>query len=145
MLNREFINRKINLIREDLGKLGYLKGLTIDEIAKDWLKYSALKNILMEIIGRGIDINQHLILELMKEESEAPRSYRDTFLALSKFEILPEGFASQIARSAGFRNAIVHDYNQIDRYIIYRKVDEIIEEYGEYCRLILEFLERGNE
>ena len=143
MLEEEFINRKINLIREDLGKLEHLRGLTIDEIAKDWLKYSALKNVLMEIIGRGIDINEHLILELMeKPEVEAPRSYRETFLALAKLKILPENFARQIAKSAGFRNAVVHDYNEIDRYIIYRKVDDIIEEYGKYCGYVLDFLEK---
>lgn len=144
MLDKEFINRKINLIREDLGKLEYLRGLTIDQVAGDWLKYSALKNILMEIIGRGIDINEHFILELMKKaEIEAPRNYRETFLVLGKLKVLPEEFAVQIARSAGFRNAIVHDYNEIDRYIIYRKVDDIIEEYGNYCGYILDFLKKN--
>lgn len=143
MLDKEFINRKINLIREDLGKLEHLRGLAIDQVAGDWLKYSALKNILMEIIGRGIDINEHLILELMKHpETKAPLSYRKTFLALAELRVLPEDFAKQIARSAGFRNAVVHDYNEIDHYIIYKKVDDIIEEYTKYCHHILDFLEK---
>ena len=34
---------------------------TISQMAEDFIKYGALKNILMEIIGRALGINEHLI------------------------------------------------------------------------------------
>lgn len=64
MLDSELIQRKLNLIREDLAKLEDLKKFSFDELAKDWLKWNALEHIFMKIIGWAIDINEHLIAEL---------------------------------------------------------------------------------
>jgi len=64
MIDREFILEKINLITRDLKRLEVFSDLSIDQIAKDFIKFAALKNILMETIGRAIDVNQHLISEL---------------------------------------------------------------------------------
>lgn len=133
MLDKEFIIRKIDMITEDLEHLKALQGFAIDELARDFLKYSALKNILMEIIGRAIDINNHIIAELAPSESQTPRGYKDTFLLLGRLGILPDDFAQGIAQSAGFRNAIVHDYNDIDKRLVYKKVDDIISQYAAYC------------
>lgn len=111
MLDVEFIQRKINLIREDLIKLENFKGATFDELSKDWLKWNALEHILMKIIGRGIDINEHIIAKMAKPETTSPRSYKEIFLKLAELKVLPEEFAQEISRSAGFRNAIVHVFH----------------------------------
>lgn len=137
MIDKKFIVRKIDMITMDLEYLKALQGLTIDEIARDFLKYSALKNILMEIIGRAIDINNHMIASIPAPEIESPKSYKDTFLTLGKLKILPIDFAAEIAQSAGFRNAIVHDYNDIDKHIVYKRVDDIISQYASYCEYVL--------
>jgi uncharacterized protein YutE (UPF0331/DUF86 family) len=88
--------------------------MSIFEAAEDFIKFSALKNIFMEMIGRAIDINEHLIVELFQPQTEIPKTYRDTFLLLGKMNILPKEFADEISKSAGFRNAIVHEYNNLD-------------------------------
>ena len=140
MLDSELIQRKVNLIREDLIKLEDFKKLSLDKLAKDWLKRNALEHIFMKIIGRGIDINEHLIAELGGPGTKAPRDYRETFLGLVELKVLPQEFAQEIAKSAGFRNAIVHEYNEIDKNIVYRTVGEAIKQYTEYCQYILNFL-----
>ncbi|MGE4554840.1 MAG: DUF86 domain-containing protein, partial [Candidatus Paceibacterota bacterium] len=66
--------------------------------------------------------------------------YRETFLRLAEMGILPEDFAQEIAKSAGFRNAIVHDYNNIDKYITYQSVKDAIAQYAQYCDHILKFV-----
>jgi len=141
MLDVEFMQRKINLIREDLIKLENFKGATFDELSKDWLKWNALEHILMKIIGRGIDINEHLIAEIAKPETTSPKNYKETFLKLAELKVLPQEFAQEISESAGFRNAIVHEYNKIDREVIYRTIDEAIKQYADYCQYLLDFLE----
>jgi len=140
MLDKVFITHKIELIRQDLEKLKIFKNQSFDEVAKDWIKYSALKNILMEIIGRAIDINQHLIGELSKPKDELPLDYTETFLKLGGLNVLPESFAEKIAKSAGFRNAVVHGYNQLDKYIVYDSVKDAIGQYVKYCDYVLKFI-----
>ena len=140
MLDQEFIQRKINLIREDLIKLDNFRNATFDELSNDWLKWNALEHILMKIIGRGIDINEHLIAEIAKPETMSPRNYQETFLKLAELKVLPEKFAQKISKSAGFRNAIVHEYNKIDREVVFGTINEAIKQYADYCQYILDFL-----
>jgi uncharacterized protein YutE (UPF0331/DUF86 family) len=140
MIDREFILEKINLITRDLKRLEVFSDLSIDQIAKDFIKFAALKNILMETIGRAIDINQHFISELSRPETEAPKTYRETFLLLEDLKILPGDFAEEISKSAGLRNVIVHEYNNLDKVIIYKKVGDAINQYVKYCDYILKSL-----
>jgi len=105
------------------------------------LKWNALEHILMKIIGRGIDINEHLIAEIAKPETTSPKNYKETFLKLAELKVLPQEFAQEISESASFRNAIVHEYNKIDREVIYRTIDEAIKQYADYCQYLLDFLE----
>lgn len=142
MFNAKLIKRKIDLIQTDLERLLEFKQFTFDEMAQDYIKYAALKNILMEIIGRGIDINEHIIAKLGKKYNLSPKDYKETFLQLKELKILPEKFAEKIANSAGFRNAIVHEYNNLDKNIVYKTVGEAIKQYGDYCKYILNFLDK---
>ncbi|MBW2219110.1 MAG: DUF86 domain-containing protein [Deltaproteobacteria bacterium] len=142
MVNLELIKRKIELIQRDLERLIEFKDYAFDEIAKDYLKYAALKNFFMEIIGRGIDINEHIISKLGEIEDSSPVDYTETFLYLSRLEILPTNFAEKISKSAGFRNAIVHNYNDLDKNIVYKTVGEAVKQYSDYCGYILDFLQK---
>lgn len=141
MIDKEFIEEKINLITRDLSRLDIFSNFTISQMAEDFIKYGALKNMLMEIIGRALDVNEHLISELSDPKIEAPKNYKETFLFLKNLKILPEDFADEISKSAGFRNAIVHEYNNLDKNIVYRTVGEAIDQYTRYCDYILKFLE----
>lgn len=141
MLDKEFIKVKIEYIQRDLSRLEAMRDLTIDEIAQDFIKYGALKNFLVEIIGRAIDINEHIIAEAVNVKLEAPLKYRETFLRLVDLGILPSDFGDEIAESARLRNAVVHDYNTLDKYFLDKKMDVIIQQYVKYCDYILKFLE----
>jgi len=140
MLDKNFVKMKVEYIQRDLNHLEPMAKLTINKVAQDDIQYAALKNFLMEIIGRAIDINEHIIAEKGGEKLKAPLQYRETFLRLAKMRILPEDFAQEIAKSAGFRNAIVHDYNNIDKYITYQSVKDAIAQDARYCDYILKFI-----
>ena len=130
MTDKEFVKEKISLITRDLERLREFSGFTISRMAEDFMRYAALKNILTEIIGRAIDVNGHLIGELAGPAMSAPKTYKETFLFLGDLDILPKDFAEEISRSAGFRNAIIHEYNNLDKGTIYRSVGDAIEQKG---------------
>lgn len=140
MINKNFVIEKVNLMTAGLEQLAGFSKMTLVEIAGDYIKYSALKNILMETIGRAIDINEYLITQLADPKIEAPKTYRDGFLAMGKFGILPPDFAQEIAKSAGFRNAIVHEYNNLDKSGVYETVGQAIDQYNKYCELVMRYI-----
>lgn len=141
MLDANFIQRKIKLIHEDLGKLDKLAKYTFDEIAQDYIKLGAVERFLEKIIMRAIDVNQHIIAELGKGD-ERIRGYEDTFYILSNLGIYNEKFAKEIAPSAGLRNRLVHEYNDTKEEIIYQSVVDAIKQYAKYCDYILKFIEK---
>ena len=143
MIDKEFLKEKLNLITRDLERLKIFSDFTINQMAEDFIKYAALKNILMEIIGRAIDINEHLVSEMAQPDMEVPKTYRETFLLLGDLNILQRDFAGEISKSAGLRNAIVHEYNNLDENIIYKTVGEAINQYAKYCNYIFKFIENS--
>src|SRR3989344_9452233 len=101
MLDKELIKTKIELIQRDLERLQELKAYTIDEISGDFYKWSTLKLVLVEIIGRAIDVNSHTIAELGDLKEKAPETSAETFLRMGEMNILPKDFAQKNFRKRG--------------------------------------------
>lgn len=141
MLNHDFIVRKIKLIQEDLAKLEPLANYSFNQIAKDPVKYGAIERYLERIITRAIDINRHCIAELGKG-NEAVRTYEDTFLRMADVGIFSEKFAKKIAPSAGLRNVLVHEYDEVDPKLVFKSVGIALAEYAQYCGYLLKLLKR---
>jgi len=139
-IDSELIIRKVKLIHEDLSRLEKLSELTFDEITEDDIKLSAAERYLERIIMRAIDINQHIIGVLGKGD-EKVRGYEDTFYVLADLGVYDKTFARQIAPSAGLRNRLIHEYNDTESEIIYRSIEQAINEYAQYCDHILRFIE----
>lgn len=140
MFDAELMKRKLSLNERELLRLREFEHLTIDEIAKNPIDYAAVERFLERLIGRAIDINRHIIAELGDSANSVVRQ-RDTFLRLADLGVYPEEFANSIAPSAGLRNALVHEYNNIDPAMLQKSIGTAIKEYNEYAKYILAFLE----
>ncbi|MBI4050403.1 MAG: DUF86 domain-containing protein [Candidatus Doudnabacteria bacterium] len=139
MLNKDFVLRKIKLIQEDLARLEPLGRFSLAELTKDPVKYAATERLLERIVTRAIDVNRHLLAEL-GEGSETVRTYEDTFLALAGLSVYSREFAKKIAPSAGLRNILVHEYDNVDVEKIRISAGEALKQYAEYCKFLLDFL-----
>ena len=140
MLNRDFVRRKISLIEDELTRLIEFEKLTLGEIASDYRTQAIVERLLERIIGRALDVNQHIIAE-KGAELQSITKYRETFLRLAELGVYPQEFAEEIAPSAGFRNALVHDYNHIDPRILQKSIGEAVREFNEYGKYVLKFIE----
>jgi uncharacterized protein YutE (UPF0331/DUF86 family) len=141
VLDKEFIIRKVKLIQEELSHLEEFSRFSLDEITQDYRRMMIVERLLEKIITRAIDINQHIVAETGKG-TEKIRGYEDTFLALSQFGVYPQDFARKIAPSAGLRNRLVHQYNELNQGIIYQSISEALEQYAKYCHYILNYLDK---
>lgn len=140
MLRKNFIKRKLKLIQDDIAHLANFKKFTIDQIAHDVYKLATLERLLERVIMRAIDINEHMIAEKGTGQ-EKITSYRDTFLSLANLKVYPKPFAEQIAKSAGLRNAIVHEYDDLDLALVHASIGQALKQYLKYCQYVLKFIE----
>jgi uncharacterized protein YutE (UPF0331/DUF86 family) len=141
MLDKVFIKRKLKMIAEDLDYLKEFHSYSLDDLAKEFIKLAAVERLLERIIIRAVDINNHLIVETGKG-IEKIRGYADTFLCLADFKIYSQNIAKKLAKDAKFRNVLVHEYNNVDKNLIHKKIKEIINDFNKYSNYILEFLEK---
>jgi uncharacterized protein YutE (UPF0331/DUF86 family) len=116
MIDRELVTRKITLILKDLSSLTDLSGLTREAYLANPINEVLAERYLERMIGRMIDINYHIITE---SGNPPPKDYHESFQMLGTMGILEAEFARQIAFSAGLRNRIVHDYEDIDASKVY--------------------------
>ena len=143
MVRRELVQRKLQLIAEDLGRLLGFKDASFEEITEDFVKLAAVERLLERVVMRAIDVNEHLISELGtgREEKITRLTYRETFLRLAALGVYTEAFAEAIAPSAELRNILVHDYNDVDRKIVYESIHTCLEQYRQYVEYVRAFLD----
>ncbi|MBI4135173.1 DUF86 domain-containing protein [Candidatus Uhrbacteria bacterium] len=139
MLDHDLIFRKVKFIQEDLSRLEPMAEYSFNQIAKDQVKYDAVERRLERIVTRAIDINRHVIAELGKG-NESARTYEDTFLRLVDFGVYPEKFAKEIAPSAGLRNILVHEYDEVDPKLVFQSMGKALYQYAKYCDYLLKLL-----
>lgn len=141
MIRPEFVRRKLQLIAEDLERLLPFKDETLAHLVGDDIKLAAVERMLERIVMRAIDVNEHILSELANGTGRATRlTYRDTFLMLADLGVYPTEFAEQIAPSAGLRNILVHDYNDIDRKILHGSIQTCLRDYSRYVAYVDTFL-----
>ena len=141
MIRPELVHRKLQLISDDLARLVRFKDETLESLTGDDVKLAAVERMLERIVMRAVDINEHLLSELATgDERTARLSYRDTFLMLTEHGVYPKEFAERIASSAGLRNILVHDYNDLDRRIVHGSIRTCLRDYHRYLEHLAEFL-----
>lgn len=145
MLRPEFVERKLGLITEDLGRLATFRRDSYETLVNDSMRLATLERILERIVMRAIDVNEHLIAELATgEEDRTTRlTYRDTFLKLAEYNVVPRELAAGIAPSAGLRNILVHEYNDVDHRIVYGSISTTLERFPAYIDGVRGFLGRA--
>lgn len=113
--------------------------LSLEKYKEDPINEVLVERYFERMIGRMIDINYHLITEL---DNPPPKDYFESFVMLSKLRMLRTDFAGQIAHSAGLRNRIVHEYDEIDEEKVYEGLRIAIKNIPEYLDAIYKFIQK---
>jgi uncharacterized protein YutE (UPF0331/DUF86 family) len=144
VLRPEYVERKLQLIVDDLAQLVAFRDTPYEEMVADPIRLAAVEPIVERMVQRAIDVNEHLISTLSTgEEVRTTRlTYRETFLRLSDLGVYDARFGQDIARSAGLRNILVHEYNEIDHRILHQAIPDALEQYHAYVTAVRAFLER---
>ncbi len=111
--------------------------LSEEQYLSDKTAQLAVERLLERIVGRLLDINYHLLKE---QTASLPQDYFDSFLALSKEGIVSEELSRRVAKSAGLRNVLAHEYDAIDERQVYAAIKFALTDVPEYLRAILAWL-----
>lgn len=141
-IDKKIIYRKIKFINRDLNSLISFNRMSLSEyLSKDEHEVLAERYI-ERIVGRIIDINYHILVEA---ENHMPDDYFNSFLDMGKRGYLPMELAEKLKDSAGLRNRLAHEYDEIDAEKVYQAIKRCLEEIPEYLKLVIDSIERNSK
>ena len=89
------------------------------------------------IVESATDINNMIL----KKQGESPsRDYYNSFIDLAENKVIDMDFALEIAPSTGLRNILVHEYQKIDDIIVFKSINNVLNQYLKYIETISRYL-----
>lgn len=134
------ILRKLNFMQKCVG---YLKSIDTDSNNLD-MNYglrSAVERNFQLAIESAIDIGEIIISE---NGFERPEDYRSVFLILGRQGIIPMDFAEDFSVAAGFRNVLVHIYEEVDSSLLDVFLNERLDDFDRFARHIATYISNNS-
>ncbi|MCD6573569.1 MAG: DUF86 domain-containing protein, partial [Thermoplasmata archaeon] len=125
MIDKSLIERKIDIILENLKYLQDVKEIQKDSFLASFEKIQATKHSLQESIEACIDIANHVIASMGFERAE---TYADMFERLAENGIIDKKLRDKLMNMAKFRNLLVHAYGKIDIERLWEILQEDLED-----------------
>jgi uncharacterized protein YutE (UPF0331/DUF86 family) len=137
-IDQEIINTRIRLIIKYLNRLKLFESVSLDNYLNDFDLQLISERLLQLIVEVGTDINTYLLVELYEN---TPTTYFDSFIKAGQRGIITRDLAAQLAQSAGMRNRLVHQYEDIDNKIVFAAIPKALQQYRLYIQQITAYLD----
>ena len=138
-VDRELVTRKLLLITHDLDAATPFATKPVSTFLESRVDQAVVERMLERMIGRMIDVTYHLITEC---GHPPPSDYHACFLKLAELGIVDHEFARRIARCAGLRNRLVHEYEEIDPRKVFESLQAARDDVVAYVRSVESCLDR---
>jgi uncharacterized protein YutE (UPF0331/DUF86 family) len=116
----EVVKKKLLALAIYLDDLRVHENSTFEEFMK---KHYEIERLVELLLMTASDIIFHLLSD---RGEPIPGSYRAAFLRAGEVGILSPELGASLARSAGLRNILVHEYQEIDYRLLQRSVPAAI-------------------
>lgn len=125
-MSPEVVKRKLGQMAAYLKDLKRHEGIPFEMFME---RHYEIERILELLIMTASDIILHLIS--FRGEA-APASYRAAFLRAGELEIISTELSKRLALSAGLRNILVHEYEEIDYVILHQSISAAFVDFSKF-------------
>jgi len=139
MVDVDLVNKILGSLQEGLNRLKSKQNVSIRDYQKDKDLQAIVERKLETSIQACIDIGNHIISH---DELGIPNNYGEIFNILAQHGVIPDNVAGVMAKMAGFRNVLIHEY----REIIIERVHNILQtglgDFYAFAQHIIKYLEK---
>lgn len=130
---------KLERLDEYLLYLREIQKVNKKSFIKDYHFYGLAERYLQLAIEVILDIGKLIILA---KNFRKPEDNQEVFTILHENNIVSKNDLKNFSGIANFRNILVHDYEKIDREIIYKKLHDNIDDFTLFKKSVLRFLNK---
>jgi uncharacterized protein YutE (UPF0331/DUF86 family) len=138
MVNKEILHKRLANLGKSLKVLKDLQKYSFDQFIGNPLLYGSAERFLHLSIEALIDIGNHIISDL---ELGEVHYYADIPSRLGEHGYLNDRQKNVFIKMIGFRNALVHEYIEIDRKIVFDIIQSNLHEIQEIQKIFAAFIE----
>jgi uncharacterized protein YutE (UPF0331/DUF86 family) len=131
MTDPELVAKKLAFVETCVRELRTLA--RPERIADDLREERFVEHTLQLAIQAALDVGSHIVSD---DRLGEPETGRDVFRLLGKAGILPADLAGRLERMAGFRNVVVHLYQDVDVAIVRDVVENHLGDLLEFSAAI---------
>jgi len=133
-INRDLILTRFNKLDKLLQILHEIKEIGREEFLSNYKNYFTAQRTLEISINICIDIGNHIVTSINEEK---PETFTDIMKILAKHEIISNELETQLTKMVKFRNLLGHFYLEIDNEIIYDILQNNLEDFVSFKKVIL--------
>ena len=136
-LDASVVRRHLLALDQALQTLRKHQGRPVDELRSNREERWVVERGLQLCTQNVLDVATHLAATAGRDVPD----YATAIDQLSDLSVLPAGFAARIRPVAGFRNVIVHGYLDVDLEIVHRLLNDRLDDFAEFARLVNLYLD----
>ncbi len=133
MVDVEIIRSRLATLVEMLSILKRHQKLSLKSYLEDRERQLIVEHALLVGIQSILDLATHILAD---SEVKDISDYRDALLKLGRIKVLPSHFAERIADMAGFRNLLIHEYQEIDSRKVHGFLTQRLSDFEEFIRYL---------
>ncbi len=142
-MSRETSNKifaKLERLDEYLQHLKEIQKVNKKSFLQDYHFYGLAERYLQLTIEVLLDIGKLIILS---QGFRRPENNQEIFEILREKKILSVAFTRRLDGISGFRNILVHDYEKIDRGLVYENLTKRLKDFMDFKKAIVIFLNKS--
>ena len=136
-MSKEVYNKivtKLEHLDEYLGYLKDLQGVNEKVFTGDYHFFGLAERYFQLAIESILDVGKLVILD---RQLPRPEDNQDIFVVLHDAGFLGDELADRLSGIANFRNILVHEYEKIDRKIVYSKLQKNLDDFFDFRKSVL--------
>jgi uncharacterized protein YutE (UPF0331/DUF86 family) len=134
LVDKSLVFRKIERIDAYLKQVRQKRDPGFEVFRKDMDLRSIVLFNLIQSIQASVDIGAHIISD---SEWGVPGSQSDIFEILAQHKIISKQLSQGMIKMVGFRNRIVHEYEEIDLRIVYDVWQKNSKDVDKFCKSVV--------
>jgi uncharacterized protein YutE (UPF0331/DUF86 family) len=138
-MDRRVIADKLERLRRCMQRIEHKRPPTLATLAADVDLQDILSVNLERAVLLCVDIAAHIIAS---REVPAPTTMAAAFDALHALHVLSPDLANSMKKAVGFRNIVVHNYQEIDWGIVFNICHHKLDDFRAFAQAIVHILSR---
>lgn len=137
---RNLVESKLSVMSQYLDELAFYLKTGLERYKSDRTSQLAIERLGQLIVECAIDIN---VLIVTESGNPPPSAARDGFRLIHRIGVVDENLLRKFEGTyIGFRHRIVHDYEKLDRNIVFYTAKNLLKDGKDYIKAVLAYLEK---